>query len=112
MAAFQTIVMITAAIILVVSLCFIGMALRKQKNSAVFPPVIANCPDYWTDTSGNKGSGCTNDQNIGNLSCASTMDFSKPMFAGSMGACAKYKWAQQCNLSWDGITNNPGNCDS
>jgi hypothetical protein len=112
MATFQTIVMITASIILVISLCFIGLALRKQKNSAVFPPVIANCPDYWTDTSGNNGSRCINEQTIGNSSCASTMDFSGPMFAGTTGPCAKLKWAQKCNLSWDGITNNAGLCDS
>ena len=112
MATFQTIVMITATIILVISLCFIGLALRKQKNSAVFPPVIANCPDYWTDASGNNGSKCINEKNIGNTSCASTMDFSVPMFAGTTGTCTKLKWAQKCNLSWDGITNNPDNCGS
>ena len=112
MATFQTIVMITAAIILVVSLCFIGLALHRQKQNAVFPPVIANCPDYWTDTSGNNGSGCSNIQKIGNPSCASTMDFSAPMWAGSTGPCTKYKWAQKCNLSWDGITNNASLCSS
>jgi hypothetical protein len=110
MAAFRTIVMITAAVILVLSLCFIGLALHKQKYSSVYPPVIANCPDYWLDGSGNNGSGCTNTKNIGNPSCATSMDFSVPMFAGQKGGCAKYKWAKQCNLSWDGITNNDSIC--
>ena len=65
MATFQTIVMITASIILVISLCFIGLALRKQKNSAIFPPVIANCPDYWVvDGSGNNTK-CINVKDLG-----------------------------------------------
>lgn len=112
MAAFRTIVMITATVILVIALCLIGLALRKQKYDALFPPIIANCPDYWVDVSGNNGAGCTNVQNIGNPVCSNTMDFSKPIFAGQNGACNKYKWAQQCNLSWDGITNNASTCGS
>ena len=114
MATFQNIVMITAITILIISLCFIGLALYRQKNKADFPPVIANCPDYWIDSSGN-GAACKQDDNnrIGNqtASCNSTMDFTKPNWAGQNGPCNKYKWAKSCNLSWDGITNNDKLCD-
>ena len=112
MATFQTIVMITAAIILLVSLCFIGLALRNAKNNAIFPPVIANCPDYWTDTSGNNGSRCINEQNIGSMECIRAPDFTTAMYAGTEGSCEKLKWATTCNLSWDGITNNADVCGS
>ena len=39
-------------------------------------------------------------------SCKSPMNFSVPPFNGPDGACRKAKWARQCNLNWDGITNN------
>ena len=26
------------------------------------------------------------------------------MFTGSNGTCAKYSWANKCDVSWDGIT--------
>ena len=112
MAAFRTVVLITATVILLLSLCLIGLALHHQKYNSNYPPIIANCPDYWVDASGNNGSGCTNVQNIGNPVCARNMDFSAPVFAGQNGSCAKYKWAQQCNLSWDGITNKASTCGS
>ena len=116
MAAFQSIVLITATIILVIALCFIGIALRRSKYNSDYPPVLANCPDFWTDTSGNNGSACKNDLNIGNRAthsgCSNTMDFSQPQWSGQSGLCSKYKWAKQCNLSWDGITNNADICSS
>ena len=45
---FQTIVMTTAISALIISLCFIGMQFYRQKYTADYPPVIPNCPDYWT----------------------------------------------------------------
>jgi hypothetical protein len=110
MATFQNIVMIAATIILVISLCFIGLALHRQKYRSDYPPVIANCPDYWLDASGTNGAECKNYKDIGNPSCEKTMDFSKPQWSGQGGLCSKYKWAKQCNLSWDGITNNAEIC--
>jgi hypothetical protein len=115
MATFQSIVVIVAICVLIVSLVFIGFALRKQKNSASYPPVIANCPDYWIDASGNNGAACTMDPKVGisgNAKCTSPMNFSSPMWQGQSGLCGKYKWATQCNLSWDGITNNASICGS
>jgi len=116
MAAFQTIVMITASTILIVSLCFIGIALYRQKYNADYPPVIANCPDFWLDSSGN-GKVCIPNPStpVGNQSsaCRGTMDFTAPQWnAQATGPCNKYKWAKGCNLSWDGITNNADLCES
>jgi hypothetical protein len=114
MATFQHIVMITATTILIIALCFIGLALYRQKYKADFPPIIANCPDYWIDSSGN-GAACNPDptNQIGNSSdnCRTEMDFTKPNWAGQeTGMCSKFKWAKSCNLSWDGITNNANVC--
>jgi hypothetical protein len=32
------------------------------------------------------------------------MNFSVPTFQGGDAACQKYKWANDNNVSWDGIT--------
>ena len=32
------------------------------------------------------------------------MNFNLPAFTGSNGTCAKYNWANNCKVSWDGIT--------
>jgi hypothetical protein len=105
---FQSTVMTVAIIFLIVSLCFIGLALYNQKYKSEFPPVIPNCPDYW-DMSGNM---CISHPKVGDRvsSCTAPMDFTLPTWAGAGGKCAKYRWAKQCNLTWDGITNIADTC--
>ena len=79
---------------------------------AQWPPLIPQCPDYWfMDPSSN----CVNIRNLGTCSPQSgkkhlIMNFNTPAYTGSNGNCAKYTWANNCNVSWDGITygvNNP-----
>ena len=110
MAGFQKIVVIVATAILIISLCFIGLSLYNQKYKADFPPIIANCPDYWIDSSGN-GSACKQDDKNPIGTCPGPMNFTTPQWAGqNTGPCNKFKWAKGCNLTWDGITNNADIC--
>ena len=104
---FQKTVSIVAIIILIIALCFIGLALYRQKYNSKYPPVIPNCPDYW-DASGNS---CINHHSLGNAECHGDMDFSTAQWSGAAGMCGKYKWSKQCNLAWDGISNRPDLCD-
>lgn len=118
MQTFQKVVLFLAIIILILVLIFIGFSLHKAR-SAEWPPIIGDCPDYWVDMSGN-GSHCVNVKDLGNGKCKPsgsqkhlTMDFSSAAFKGGNGLCAKYTWAQNCGVTWDGITygvNNP--CDA
>jgi len=110
MATFQTVVLSTATVILIIALCFIGLSLYRQKYNSTYPPVMPNCPDYW-DMSGNL---CINKKTppLGNPACPKQMDFSTGQWKGQDGLCNKYKWAQQCNLVWDGISDNADICDS
>lgn len=103
---FQKTVSTVAIIILIIALCIIGIALYRQKFHSKYPPVIANCPDYW-DVSGNF---CINSKRLGNPSCQAPMDFTQGNFASSNGPCIKYKWARSCNLTWDGISDNVDLC--
>jgi len=114
MEGFQKIVLIGAIIILIIALIFIGIALSYSKNK-MWPPMVPSCPDYWQiDGSGNNTT-CTNIKDLGSCPSQSgqphlVMNFNNPAFTGANGLCAKYTWAKNCNISWDGITygvNNP-----
>ena len=111
MSNFQSIVLSISIILLIICLIFVGIALYRNKYNKEFPPILANCPDYWIDESvKNNGSKCVNKQNLGNGQCEKTMDFSKSMWNGLDGLCAKANWARSCNLTWDGIDNNSDVC--
>lgn len=107
---FQKTVVIVAVVVLLVSVIFLGVTLYKEKHSAEYPPVTSSCPDYWENNSYDSVSKCFNTKNLGNDSCAKTMDFSLSHWSGNDGLCNKSKWAKECEMTWDGITNNPKLC--
>ncbi len=107
MEGFQKIVLITAIIILIITLIVIGITLSKG-SSVQWPPVVPQCPDFWVlDGSGNNAT-CVNVKDLGTCASGSnkhqTMNFNSSQFTGSQGACNKYNWATRCNVTWDGIT--------
>jgi hypothetical protein len=114
MEGFQKSVLFGAIIILIIALVIIGLALTYTKTNE-WPPVASACPDYWTlDGSGNNAT-CTNIKKLGTCPIPSgskylTMNFNKAPYVGSKGLCSKYTWANNCGVSWDGVTygvNNP-----
>jgi hypothetical protein len=108
MEAFQKFVLYAAIFVLIIALIFIGLSLSRAKNP-VWPPVIPNCPDYWVvDGSGNDTK-CINVKDLGTCQASGgdkhlTMNFNDPTFTGAQGSCNKYNWANNCGVSWDGIT--------
>ena len=95
-----------AALILIILLTFIGYSLSTHNSNQQFPPVVAECPDFWVA----KEQGiCSNPKNLGN--CSGPVNFNQNQFQGAEGDCNKFKWAQTCNVSWSGITNNNSVCD-
>ena len=108
MEGFQKIVLIIAIIVLIITLVVMGIALSSATKET-WPPLVPDCPDWWiADGSGNN-SRCINVKDLGTCSAQSgkkhqTMNFNLPSFTGSDGACAKYTWASNCDVTWDGIT--------
>lgn len=100
--SFQKISLLIASILVVLMLAFIGYMLYKAKSQVQFPPSIAQCPDYWTVSNDNT---CTNVLNLGS-GCESPIDFSGPQWQGTTGMKAKYNWANNCGITWQGVTNN------
>jgi hypothetical protein len=103
---FQKIVLIIAIVILIVSLVFIGMQIKKSNSTQPWPPLVPQCPDFWkADSSGN----CKPTSNvpiIDDATCNPTsgINFTTGVYVGADGACNKKKWANTCQTAWEGIT--------
>ena len=116
---FQSIVMIVATVILIFALATIGVALSNLNSDIKYPPVIADCPDYWSISKKAIDSNnpnrpteftCNNDKTLGHdtsVSGCDTFDSSDSNYKGIGGLCAKKQWADRCDITWDGVTNNP-----
>jgi hypothetical protein len=111
---FQKIVLIIAVIILIVSLVFIGIQIKKSNSKQVWPPFVPDCPDFWAMGSDGK---CYATTNAPPSSCNNPMNFTENQFAGRGGACEKRKWASDVGctttvggvsvpapIAWEGIT--------
>ena len=113
MAIFQKSVFTIVRIIFVITIIVIIVALRNSSSKTTWPPILGDCPDFWTDLSGN-GAQCVNVKDLGtcnsNLgpSGHAEMDFSVSPYTGSTGLCAKFNWANNCGLVWDGINSGNG----
>ena len=114
MATFQKIVLVIATVILILALIVIGVSLHYSKAAKPWPPLTPDCPDYWqVDGSGNN-TRCTNVKNLGTCPIPTgeehlVMSFNTPAFSGKNGLCSKYTWANNCGVSWDGVTDGISN---
>ena len=103
---FKYLVLVLAVILLIVCLVFMGIFLMQTRSSE-WPPSVKDCPDYW-DPSGNY---CVNTFEIGGTmtGCTSTEGI---VFSGDQdGLCAKKAYAENCEITWDGVTNAGKTCD-
>lgn len=108
---FQRTVMFVSIVLLVLSLILIGVALYRQKYADItFPPVVADCPDYWENASSDGQVICKNVKNLGTCDIVEK-NFSGVEFTANTGLCEKQKWAKGCGIVWDGVTNNSEACD-
>ena len=111
---FQKSVMMVAIVLLVICLIMIGMAMYNNKYDSDFPPIIADCPDYWIERPSDihDQNVCYNVKNLGRSECEKPKDFSGSLWTGSQGTCNKYRWAKSCDLTWDGVTNKTDPCNT
>jgi hypothetical protein len=108
---FQGFIANIALLVLVLTLVIIAVILYRSKNKFVAGNVvIGECPDYWTMNLEGNVNYCNNVKNLGKTTCSRKMNFTIPPWSSNDGVCKKYNWAKQCDLTWDGITNNPNAC--
>lgn len=112
---FQTKVVGVACVVLIIMLSIIGYLLANSKlTDKTWPPTIAVCPDYWEDATGT-GEHCTNPHNLGrcDVSNAGSNGVDLRIFAQPKKRCEMGKILRDdCNLSWDGVTNDDNACAS
>jgi len=104
---FQKWVIVIGIIVLIIGLVAVAISYRSLNKKRVFPPDIAECPDYFEVVAPKK---CKNVKNMGNGTCAPNengyYDFSQ--YGNSPEDIkSKNKEAMRCGWEWDGITNNP-----
>jgi len=111
--AFQGFIANIALLILIIALVIIGVVMYRGRNKFVGDDIIiGECPDYWVTKKYNNGTNyCLNVKNLGRNTCQKKMNFGVAPWSGSDGSCKKYNWAKYCDLTWDGITNNPSVCN-
>lgn len=129
---FYIIVLSIAVVLLILILTIIGLMMKSTStNSAVFPPTLNTCPDYWTTgmdpsscaipvDSSQKNTGSIYDSKnkllltsvntFGFTSLTNDIKFGDPAWSkgGTKSICAQQKWANQYNIMWDGVTNYNG----
>lgn len=99
---------------LIIVLAIMGVIMSQSTKTQSFPAEIGMCPDYYTIMSDNS---CKINSSIYSTTNADCMNknFSDTSFnvggTGSLsGLCSKKNWANNCKVSWDGITNNAEIC--
>ena len=107
MNSFQNIVLGISIFLLILCLIIIAYGLYSKTYQQAFPPVVADCPDYWLDKSNGDSSNCENIKSLGTMTnvCKGPMNFSTEKWLGSAGLDRKQAWAKMCQLQWDGVTN-------
>jgi len=102
--SFQKTVLITAVVILVISLVVISLMLSVSKSSVKYPPEIAVCPDYFLPTDKNV---CSNPKGLGNV--GDSVKFTGAEACGkqcnSNNYIARCNWSKNNAIQWDGISN-------
>ncbi len=107
MGVFNKSVLVMTIVAFIGCVIYFAYKLGKSKENEKYPPVVANCPDYWLDQSyKNDGSNCVNKNKLGDPQCPTTMNFSGPIWNGTNGLCAKSTWANSCGLTWDGVSSS------
>ena len=113
MAAFQNNVVRIATIIFIFFMALTSLMLLLAKQNQKFPPMYPTCPDYYIlqDDGGPK---CMDHKSLGGSGSGGVppmpcnkLDLNNPAYNGwSVNQIKnKKKWAQDCGVTWDGVTN-------
>ena len=107
-------ILILAVLSLIIILSIFGVILSNMSKTQIYPANISKCPDYYSLSSGSCISNNTLYSKSNESSCKyldyKSEYFNAPGVGPNSGVCAKKKWANECGVSWDGITNNSNIC--
>lgn len=111
---FYKLTIIIAIIHLIIFLAILGVIMSYSYTDKIYPSQTPTCPDFYTFD----GSFCNANPNIYTFSSSSACNsidmtdsvYKIPGTNENSGLCAKKNKAQECKISWDGITNNSDIC--
>ena len=103
---YQKYTIIVALVIIIIVMIVLFFTLSRKNPNWRLP--YQKCPDYWVEASDNSG-GCYNIKGLGTCfsttSLNSNKNYSMNFDTENLNTdCLKQKWANGCNISWDGIT--------
>ena len=114
---FQKTTLTISTIFLIIALIITGYLMLKSLMEQSYPPVISDCPDYWDVKYNNSDTLVCNNLTTVNKGKAIDKCSTVPVtnfYANGTNIndtiCEKYKWARDCDIVWDGITNNSEPC--
>lgn len=124
---FYLIVLGAASLILILMLAFMGWTISNANKTTKYPTITTTCPDNWTPVPTDTYPGLcerpvSGKYNFGNADLttymtasgvgviagnATKMNFSPDVWSGTGidPTCAKKKWADKYNITWDSVTN-------
>lgn len=124
MTEFKFAILLVGIIALIIGLTSVAVLLSKGDIKSEWPPFISKCPDeykYNISTVLNVPSTCapkyddivtsTSTPTLGGESTCNTFNPAHPDFEGVQGNCNKKKWADACDVSWDGVRGNESLCE-
>jgi hypothetical protein len=94
-------------------LAIVAFIIYTNKHKEIYPPIVSDCPDYYNLNDAGK---CVNTGVWKHTdSTCNTIDFSGNIYTATgtdktSGLCAKKLKAQNCKITWDGVTNNFSIC--
>lgn len=124
---FNMLVLNVAVIVFIITLVVVGIILYFSIQNANFPPFTTQCPTYYTIDASNNcvfDSKTYNNKSIGfkpsmaipppasRTECNNVpiSYFYNKGFSDEEVLCAKNRWAKDCDVFWDGVTNNSNAC--
>ena len=105
---FQKTVLMVAVVIFILVMTVVGVLMTKSKQSAIYPPEVGICPDYWELYEEDGKKVCKNVKELGNPSAnlspgsCKEANFEDAAYATRKSKCLA---AKKCGVEWDGITN-------
>jgi len=112
---FYTSLIVGTIAFLIFMLIIVGYCMSLSKTNQIYPTAIASCPDYYSlDPFDNSFCIIGSNISVTDVSCK-RHNFTKDEYMQhgtdyESGNCKKKLWANNCNVQWDGITNNDSLC--
>lgn len=100
--SFYTNAIIAFALQLVILLAIVAMIMANLNKSQEFPASIAECPDYFSMASNGD---CIMDKTVYNSRTTDCTNYTSVQRKDKTQADHK-RWAIQCGVAWDGLTNS------